>query len=287
MIAQTLVNGVVIGLMYVLIASGLTLVFGILRIVNFAHGQLYMSGAFIFYLLLDTAGLNFLVAFVISTTAIGILGLCIERGLFRPLEGKPLVGIIGTTLGLMMLIEGVAELIFGPDDRQVSSVFEGILRVGSAILPVERLVMIVMSAVVMFILYWWIQRTKSGKATRAISQDEYAASLVGIKKVRYSLLVMGVGSALAGAAGAIIGPIFFINPYMGGVPLIKALIVITLGGMGSILGATLGGLILGIVETLTYTYLGGIAEIVGFLVIIVLLIVRPQGLFGEPFEFAE
>jgi branched-chain amino acid transport system permease protein len=287
MIFQTLVNGVVTGLMYVLMASGLTLVFGILRIVNFAHGQFYMLGAFVFYVILDVAGLGFPVAFIVSTIAIGLLGLATEKGLFRPLEGKSLIGVIGTTLGLMMFLEGAAELIFGPIDRNVSTVFPGVLRLGGTTLPVERLIMIGMSVAVMFALYWWIQRTKAGTATRAVSQDEYAASLMGIKKTRCSLLVMGIGSALAGAAGAILGPLFFINPYMGGVPLIKALIVITLGGMGSILGATLGGLILGIVEAFAYTYLGGIAEIIGFLIIIVLLIVRPQGLFGEPFELAE
>jgi branched-chain amino acid transport system permease protein len=219
--------------------------------------------------------------------AIGLLGLATERGLFRPLEGKSLIGIIGTTLGLMLFLEGAAELIFGPSDRNVSTLFPGVLRIAGMTLSVARLIMIGTSAAVMFALYWWIQKTKSGTATRAVSQDEYAASLMGIKKTRYSLLVMGIGSALAGAAGGILGPLFYINPYMGEVPLIKAIIVITLGGMGSIFGATLGGLILGIVEAFAYTYLGGIAEIIGFLIIIILLIVRPQGLFGEPFEFAE
>jgi branched-chain amino acid transport system permease protein len=269
-----------------LIASGLTLVFGILRIVNFAHGQFYMIGAFVFYVVLDVAGLGFPLAFFTALVAVGALGLVTERGLFRPLEGKSLLGVIGTTLGLMMFLEGAAELVFGPDDRNVSSIFSGVLRVGGTVLPVERLVMISIAAAVMFALYWWIQKTKSGTATRAVSQDEYAAGLMGIRKTQVSLLVMGIGSALAGAAGAILAPLFFISPYMGGVPLIKALIVITLGGMGSILGATLGGLILGVVEAFAYTYLGGIAEIIGFLIIIVLLIVRPQGLFGEPFEIA-
>jgi branched-chain amino acid transport system permease protein len=273
--------------MYVLMASGLTLVFGILRIVNFAHGQFYMLGAFVFYVVLDLAGLSFPIAFLGSVIAIGLLGLATERGLFRPLEGKSLIGVIGTTLGLMMFLEGAAELIFGPGDRNVSKVFPGVLRMGGTTLPVARLIMIGISAAVMFALYWWIQRTKSGTATRAVSQDEYAASLMGIKKTHCSLFVMGIGSALAGVAGGTLGPLFYINPYMGGVPLIKAIIVITLGGMGSIFGATLGGLILGIVEAFAYTYLGGIAEIIGFLIIIILLIVRPQGLFGEPFEFGE
>jgi branched-chain amino acid transport system permease protein len=287
MIAQTFINGIVTGLMYVLIASGLTLVFGILRIVNFAHGQFYMLGAFVFYILLDLAGLGFICSFFLSVLGIGLLGLATERGLFRPLEGKSLIGVIGTTLGLMLALEGAAELIFGPDDRKVSTIFTGIINIGGAIIAVERLVMIGMSSAVMFALYWWIQRTRSGTATRAVAQDEYAASLMGISKTRCSFLVMGIGSALAGAAGAILSPIFFISPFMGDIPLIKALIVITLGGMGSIPGATLGGLILGVVEAFAFTYLGGIAEIIGFLIIIVLLIVRPQGLFGEPFELAE
>jgi branched-chain amino acid transport system permease protein len=286
MILQTVINGISIGLMYVLIASGLTLVFGILRIVNFAHGQFYMLGAFIFYLVLDHAGLGFPIAFAAAVLGIGVLGLLMERGLFRPLEGKSLLGVIGTTLGLMMFLEGAAELIFGPDDQKVTTVFPGLVNVGGMMIPLERLVMIAMSAGVMFALYYWIQKTRSGTATRAVSQDEYAASLMGIKKTRCALVVMGVGSALAGAAGAILSPLFYITPYMGGVPLLKALIVITLGGMGSIMGATLGGLILGIMEAFAYTYLGGIAEIIGFLIIIVLLIVRPQGLFGEPFELA-
>jgi branched-chain amino acid transport system permease protein len=286
MVVQTLLNGIVTGLIYVLIASGLTLVFGILRIVNFAHGQFYMLGAFVFYMVLETAGLGFPIAFVVSVLAIGLLGLATERGLFRPLERKSLIGVIGTTLGLMLALQGAAEILFGPDDRSVRNIFPGVIKVSGVVLPVERLVAIAMAAAVMFALYWWIQRTRSGTATRAVSQDEYAASLMGIRKPRCSLMVMGIGCALAGAAGAILSPLFFINPFMGGVPLIKALIVITLGGMGSILGATLGGLILGIMESFVYTYLGGIAEIIGFLIIIVILIVRPQGLFGEPFELA-
>jgi branched-chain amino acid transport system permease protein len=286
MFLQTLLNGIVTGLIYVLVASGLTLVFGILRIVNFAHGQFYMLGAFVFYMVLDLAGAGFPVAFVVSVVSIGLLGLATERGLFRPLRGKSLIGVIGTTLGLMLFLEGGAELIFGPGDRNVTNIFVKVIKIAGMTLPLERLIAIGMAAGVMFALYWWIQKTRSGTATRALSQDEYAASLMGVKKSQYSLLVMGIGSALAGAAGAILSPLFFISPFMGDMPLIKALIVITLGGMGSILGATLGGLILGVMESFAYTYLGGIAEIIGFIIIIFILIVRPQGLFGEPFEIA-
>jgi branched-chain amino acid transport system permease protein len=183
MIIQTLINGIVTGLMYVLIASGLTLVFGILRIVNFAHGQFYMLGAFVFYTILEVAGLGFPLALSIAIAAIGVLGLATERRLFRPLQGRSLIGVVGTTLGLMMFLEGAVELIFGSGDRSVSKVFSGVLRIGASRLAVERLIMIGISAGIMFALYWWIQRTKSGTATRAVSQDEYAASLMGKGKL--------------------------------------------------------------------------------------------------------
>ena len=287
MLPQVILNSLVLGLTYILMASGLTLVFGIMRIVNFTHGQMYMLASFVLYYAYIQANINYFISILISMSLIGLIGILIERGLIRPFIHGSVVPILSMTLAAMVFIEGVAALAFGDLDKAARSPFAGkVIRSGSTVLPVEKLVVIVTGIVIMLALYYLIFRTKEGKAIRAVAQDRYAAILQGISVNRVSTLVMGIGCALAAAAGSIIAPIFVINPFIGHTPLFKALIVITLGGMGSIWGALLGGLILGFIEGFGYTYLGMATEIIGFLLIILILLVRPHGLFGVPYEIA-
>ncbi|MGA2467558.1 MAG: branched-chain amino acid ABC transporter permease [Thermodesulfobacteriota bacterium] len=285
MLLQVVLNSLVLGLTYVLMASGLTLVFGIMRIVNFAHGQMYMLGAYGLYYAYNHLHINYFLSILISATLVGFFGILIERGVIRPFIKGPVVPILSMLLGFMILLEGVASLIFGDKDKAVQSPFAGkIIHMGPVTLSVERVVIIVTGILIILGLYYFIFRTKEGKAIRAMAQDRHAATLQGISVNRVSILVMGIGCALAAAAGSIIAPIFVVNPFIGHTPLFKALIVITLGGMGSIFGALLGGLILGFIEGFGYTYGGMATEMFGFFLLMVILLTRPRGFFGVAYE---
>lgn len=284
---QVIINALMLGMTYVLMASGLSLVFGILQIVNFAHGQFYMIGAIVLYWLYVSLGLPYLIAALLSTVVGGLLGIAVELVFLRKLIKAPIVGILGVVLGLMVGIEGLMELLFGEDVRNVKSAFNGVLRIQDLSLSYERLIIIFASLVIMCILYYWIRYTKEGTATRAVAQDRQSAELVGIDVSKTRIFVMCIGCGLAAAAGSLISPLFFVSPYIGTNAMLKSLIIITLGGMGSLPGAALGGLILGFIESIGQTYLGNITEMVGFLLVIIILLIKPQGLFGVPFEIAE
>jgi branched-chain amino acid transport system permease protein len=285
MILQVVLNSLVLGLTYVLMASGLTLVFGIMRIVNFAHGQMYMLGAYILFYAFDLFHLNYFLSILLAAALIGFLGVVIEKVLIRPFIKGPVLPILSMFLGAMILLEGAACLIFGEQEKAANTPFGGsLIHVGPVSLPLERVVIIIAGMLIMLGLYYFIFRTKQGKAIRAMAQDRHAATLQGISVNRMSSLVMGIGCALAAAAGSIIAPVFAISPFIGHTPLFKALIVITLGGMGSIWGALFGGLILGFIEGFGYTYLGVVTEMIGWFLVMVILLIRPQGLFGVAYE---
>lgn len=284
---QAIVNGIVLGLTYVLTASGLSLIFGILQIVNFAHGQFYMFGACLLYWLYMELGIPYLWSVLLSMIIVGGLGVAVELIFFRNLLKASIIAVLGVVLGLMVGMEGLMEILFGQDSKSVSPAFKGILRTSQFSISYERLAVIILSLMIMVILYWWIRYTRVGTATRAVAQDKRAAELVGIDVKKIRLLIMGIGCGLAATAGSLISPIFFVDPYIGGSAMFKSLIIITLGGMGSLSGAALGGLILGFIESFGQTYVGNITEILGFSLIIIILLVKPQGLFGVAFEMAE
>jgi len=190
-------------------------------------------------------------------------------------------------LGLMVGMEGLMEVLFGQDSKKVTTAFSGVLRARHFSISYERLAVIFASLIIISILYYWIRYTREGTATRAVAQDKRAAELVGIDVNRIRLIIMGIGCALAAAAGSLISPVFFVSPYIGANAMFKSLIIITLGGMGSLPGAALGGLILGFIESFSQTYIGNITEMLGFLLVIVILLVKPQGIFGVAFEMAE
>jgi len=284
---QVIVNALMLGMTYVLMASGLSLIFGILQIVNFAHGQFYMIGAIVLYWLYMLLGLPYILAVFLSMVVVAGVGVAVERTFFKRLLNAPIVAVLGVVLGLMVGLEGLMELLFGEDDKNVTTAFRGVLNVHQFSISYERMIIIGASLLIMILLYCWIRYTVEGTATRAVAQDRRAAELVGIDVDRIRLLIMAIGSALAAAAGSLIAPLFFVSPYIGTTAMLKSLIIITLGGMGSLPGAALGGLILGFIESFGQTYLGNITEMLGFLLVILILLVKPQGLFGVPFEIAE
>lgn len=278
---QSILNGLTSGWIYVLLAVGLTLVFGIMNIVQFAHGEIYMLGAYCSYFLIKSCGLNFWEALPISAIVIGSLGIILERFFFRPFRNKFEPSII-VAIGLMLALQTIAVVGFGTDTKTMPSIIPGVLRVGGITLSWDRLLAIFTGIVLISALFLLIQKTKIGQAMVAVSQDTYAASLQGIDVNRVSVVAMVLGCALASIAGSLMGSIFTTNPYMGTLAITKGIAVIIMGGLGSIPGAVVGGLILGLIDGIVPPLLNtNIANIFGFVAILVILLFRPRGLFGH------
>jgi branched-chain amino acid transport system permease protein len=277
---QVLVNGLMLGLTYVLIASGFSLIYGIMRLLNFAHGEFYMLGAFATYLLCEHLGVHYFISMALSMVIIGILGVLVYHFFFRPFRDEHDPSLV-IALGIAMLIGGLALIIFGEKDKSVTPVFSGVIQVWGATLSKERVAVILAAIVLMAALTLYIKFSKTGQAMRAVAQDREAAALQGIGVDSTFTLCMGISSALAGAAGALLAPLFYVNPFLGMHAVLKALVVVVIGGLGSIPGAIVGGLLLGFVESFGNTFLGDITEILGFIIVMVVLLFRPQGLFGH------
>lgn len=278
---QSTVLGLSMGAIYILMALGLTLMFGMMHIINFAHGAIYMLGAFAIYYLFAQAGIPYLLAFLLTLLLLGMFGLAIERLIYRTLGGETEPTLVAL-LALTTLLESSGYLVFGVLDKDVPTVFPGVLRLSGMTLSVERLVIIPIVAVMVMSLHVFMQRTKTGQAMRAIEQDKEAAALQGVNVNRINALAFGIGFALAAAAGALIAPVFAVTPSMGELPLLKAFIIIILGGLGSVPGAILGGVILGLIDGVLATAFGfELAFLLSFVLIIVILLVKPQGLLGH------
>ena len=278
---QSAVIGLSIGSIYILMALGLTLMFGMMHIINFAHGAVYMLGAFVIYYVFFQWGAPYFAAFLVAMVLLGAFGYLVERGIFRPIKG----GIEPTLVALLALstfLEAAGYPVFGQLDKHVPPVFEGIRNVLGVMISVERLMIIPIAAALVLGLYLFITKTKIGAAMRAIEQDKEAAALQGVNVHVINGLAFAIGFALAAASGALIAPIFKLDPMMGDQPLLKAFIIIILGGLGSIPGAILGGLMLGLIDSTVATALGAEpAFLLSFVFIILLLLFRPAGLFGH------
>ena len=279
--AQSLVNGVGLALVYALVALGLTLIFSIMGIINFAHGEFFMLGGFIAYYVYGVYGVNYLMTLLLAMGIVGGLGALTERWLFAPIRENAMSGFVAS-LGLLWVLQSLATLAFGALDKAVPSPFPGVIRRLGVILSFERLVVIVCSAVLIAALYLFIQYTRYGLALRAVAQDGRAAAFQGINVDGMSTLAFGIGTALAGVAGVLLAPVFFVSPFMGSLPVVKAFIIIILGGIGSLSGAVLGGFVLGLFESVAPIFVPvAAADILSFLVVMLVLVVRPRGLLGR------
>jgi branched-chain amino acid transport system permease protein len=280
LLVQSAVIGLSIGSIYILMALGLTLMFGMMHIINFAHGAVYMLGAYVIYYVFFHGGAPYVAAFLGAMLLLGIFGYLVERGIYRPIRG----GIEPTLVALLALstfLEAAGYPVFGQLDKHVPPVFEGTRNVLGVMISVERLMIIPIAAALVVGLYLFITKTKIGAAMRAIEQDKEAAALQGVNVNVVNGLAFAIGFALAAASGALIAPIFKLDPMMGDQPLLKAFIIIILGGLGSIPGAILGGLMLGLIDSTVATALGAEpAFLLSFVFIILLLLFRPAGLFG-------
>jgi len=281
LLVQSATIGLSIGSIYILMALGLTLMFGMMHIINFAHGAVYMLGAYVIYYVYFQWGAPYFAAFLGAMILLGVFGYLVERGIYRPIGG----GIEPTLVALLALSTFLAAAgypVFGQLDKHVPSVFEGTRNVLGVMISVERLMIIPIAAALVIGLYLFIAKTKIGAAMRAIEQDKEAAALQGVNVHVINGLAFAIGFALAAASGALIAPIFKLDPMMGDQPLLKAFIIIILGGLGSIPGAILGGLMLGLIDSTVATALGAEpAFLLSFVFIILLLLFRPAGLFGH------
>ena len=281
LLPQVIINGVTLGTNYILMALGFTLIFGVLRIVNFAHGEFYMLGAFFVLTAIVKFEFNYLLAAIIAVMAIGLLGYLTEEVIFRRFRDKELEGMI-IALGLSILLQNLGLVAWGPYDLSIPPVFTGVLKIGTLFYPMERLMVVLLSFLLMAGFYLFLKKTRLGLAIQAIAQDTEIARVQGMRINRLYPLAFAVGTGLAAAAGAVIGPLFQLNPWMGIMPQVKAFIVVILGGIGSIPGAFLGGLILGVAESFVSTYASkALADLLGFILVIGILLFRPSGLFGR------
>jgi branched-chain amino acid transport system permease protein len=281
MLEQNLLNGLMSGWIYILVALGLTLVLSIVGIVQLAHGEIYMIGAYLVYYFCVIAGFRFFPSLLISIFCAGLLGIFLERFFLRAFRDD-VEGAIISTIALILILQTAIVAIAGVGYKNIPSPIQGVLIVLGARLSWERLMTILVSIALVSALLIFINKTRMGQAMVAVSEDREAAALQGINVDRISSIAMFLGCSLAAAAGALTGAIFDLTPFMGGFALMKGIAVIILGGLGSIPGAIIGGLILGLVDGLVTALLSvQMASIIGLLVIILILLFRPQGLLGH------
>jgi branched-chain amino acid transport system permease protein len=280
-----IVNGLVLGMIYALIALGITLIFGIMNILNFAHGQMYMLGGFIVYYLYGVLGLNYFVALLAVIAALGALGALFERVFFRRVlrlarrEEQSMLLAMGTAL----LLENLALFAFGEKQRGVPPVLSGVYEIFGAYLPAGRALVFGLSACFVAALLAFVHYTKPGRAMRALAQDKEVTRLMGVDIDRIAALGFAIGAALAGLAGGLLVTVLAINSGVGTAISIKAFIMIMLGGAGVVSGAILGGFALGFAEAVGYElFPGSITYLLIFSGLILFLIVRPQGIMGRP-----
>ncbi|HEX2257486.1 MAG TPA: branched-chain amino acid ABC transporter permease [Afifellaceae bacterium] len=280
LLIQTGLNAAYAASYMALIAVGLVLIFGVMGVINFAHGELYMMGAYAVVTLYAGHQLPFLVAVAAGLVFVGCLGLVMELALFRPLRENPLGGLIAS-IGFLLILQSAAVLGFGLRMQNVPPVTKERLVLGDAVITYERLVVIAVTIVLLGLLWVFLRRTKFGWALRAVAQDREAAALQGISIDRTARYAMFIGAALAGVAGALTAPLVAPTPYMGHAVIVTAFIIIIVGGIGSLEGAIVAAILYALVDTFVTTLFDGvIASIVGLLLMLGVLIVRPTGLFG-------
>ena len=285
LLAQLLVNGLVAGGIYALVAVGYTMVYGVLKFINFAHGELVMLGAFVTYTLAVPLGLGLLPAFLLSVPLVAFVGVVIERTAYRPLRRASRLAPLITAIGVSILLQSLAILLWGPEIRSFSvGAARGVEFFGATVTPVQILIVIA-SVALMGLLHLLVESTKIGKAMRATADSLETASIVGIDTDRVIAWVFALGSALACVAGVLIALEENMEPTMGTLIGIKAFTAAVVGGIGNIKGAMVGGFLIGIVENLGIWKLpAGYKDAIAFVILMGVLLFKPTGLFGERLE---
>jgi branched-chain amino acid transport system permease protein len=277
------INGLLIGGIYTLVASGLTLIYGVLHIINFAHGSMLMLAMFGVYYLLTKLGVDPYLSLVVMVPAMYLFGFLLYKGLIGRLASGKDENILLITLGLSIIIENLALMFFKGDTRTITVAYsDRMVALGSTLVPLPKLISFVAAMALCAVLGLLIQRTDTGRAIRAVARERTGARLVGIDVDRVFAIAYGIGVATLGAAACLLMPIFYVSPGTGNVFIIVAFTVVVLGGMGSFLGAVVGGLIVGLTESFGGLFLGESLGQIGIsLIFILILLFRPSGLFGS------
>ncbi len=283
---QQVINGLSLGSIYALIALGYTMVYGIIKLINFAHGEIYMIGAYIGFFTITILGLGFIPALIISMFGCALLGVIIERIAYKPLRNASRLAALITAIGVSLFLQYTGVFFFKAEPK----VFPKILSSGkisifglNAFVSYQQLTIFVVTILLMILLQYIVHFTKTGKAMRAVAFDKDAATLMGINANRTISMTFAIGSALAGAAGVMVGVYYSaITPLMGVMPGLKAFVAAVLGGIGIIPGAFTGGIILGLIEAMVSGYGNSLyRDAVAFFILIIILIIKPTGLFGK------
>jgi branched-chain amino acid transport system permease protein len=280
---QSLLSGILIGGVYALIGVGLTIIFGVMRIINFAHGELVMLGMYASYFLFTLGHVDPFVSIVFVFPLLFLFGAVLQKTVInRVLNALPQNQIL-LTIGIGLILSNTMMLLFTSDYRIISTSYSSAsFQLGQISVSAPLLVSFVITAAVTAVLYWFLLKTDTGQAIRATAQDRDAAQLMGVNVRRMSVLATGLGAGLAAVAGALISPTYYIFPQVGQPFTLKAFVIVVLGGMGSVMGATVGGVLIGATESLAGAYISsGLKDLVVYVLFLLILLFKPAGLFGK------
>lgn len=281
---QYLINGISLGSVYAIIALGYTMVYGIAKMLNFAHGDVIMIGAYIIFTIISTMGYPPIVGVIVAVALCTVLGITIERIAYKPLRDASSLAVLITAIGVSYFLQNMALIVFGADTKSFNSIVKfGPFHLGGLVISGETLVTIISCIIIMIVLTTFINKTKAGQAMLAVSEDKGAAVLMGIHVNRTIALTFAIGSGLAAIAGALLCSAYpTLSPYTGSMPGIKAFTAAVFGGIGSIPGAFVGGILLGIIEIFGKAYISSqLSDAIVFAVLIFVLIVKPSGILGK------
>lgn len=281
---QQLINGVSLGSIYALIALGYTMIYGIIKLINFAHGDIYMVGAYIGFFAVTQAGLSIVPALLVSMVVTGVLGMVVERLAYKPLRHAPRISILITAIGVSFFLEYASMYFVTPTPRTFPNVIDNVtFAMGPFVINGQQMLIMAITFILMVILTYIVHKTKLGKAMRAASFDVETAQLMGINADRVISYTFCIGSTLAAAAGVLVGVYYnSIDPLMGIMPGLKAFVAAVLGGIGILHGAVAGGIILGVIEALVSGFISStFRDAAAFGILILVLLFKPAGLFGK------
>ena len=279
---QQVFNGLTLGSIYGLVALGLTLVYGILHIPNFAHGALYMVGAFMSYFFMVDMGVHYWIAMAGSAVVVAVLGIICERLVFHQLRNAPPIHDKIAAIGILLFLEAVVHMFWGSDFRRMSSPFGGVMNLDGVFLREQGILIIASTVVLVIALNLFLRKTMVGATIIAMAQNREGAFLVGIDANRVAMMTFAISGALAAIAATLYAPLNLVYPAMGHLVIMKAFVIIILGGMGSIPGAIVGGMIIGFAEAFGGYYIStAYKDVIAFSLLVVILSIRPQGLFAK------
>ena len=279
---QHVLNGLTLGGVYSLVALGLTLVYGILHVPNFAHGAFYMAGAFVAFYLISSLGLHYWVAMAGAAAAVALIAVLSERLVFHPLRNAPYLHHMIASIGILLFLEAGAQALWGADFHRMQTPYTEVLSFAGLSLPAQRILIIVAAFVLVGLLQLFLKKTITGATIVAMAQNRDGAALVGIDANRVAMLTFAISGALAGMAAVLYSPINLVYTSMGNLVITKAFVIIVLGGMGSVPGAIVGGLIIGFAESFGAFYIStDYKDIIAFVLLVVILSFRPEGLFSK------